>query len=74
MLIGVDEIGEGFQGGIEEFRGPNQGDGDEQDGPILGGELEPHPEDNHTRGDTRVNPGIALRAQDIPPALEGESD
>ena len=70
-MIWAGEVYYGFDGGIEKFSREYQRSGQDDNGPITRGNLQPQANDEDRRCNGAVYPRIALSLQSIMPPTKG---
>ncbi len=66
MEFGTGEVNCSFQCRVDKLGGPYASDGQHEDGPLDAAQSKPCAERNHADGSNGMNPGIGLRAEQVP--------
>ena len=70
-MVWAGEIDHGFDGGVEKFGREYQRSGQNNDGPVTRGELQPQANDKNRCGNEAMNPRVALSPQGVVPSAKG---
>lgn len=69
-----DFVGKNFDGGVEGFGHPDEGDGDGQPEPVGAGDFQGEAEGEDDDGGSGMNPGIVLRDGEVAESAEGVAE
>jgi hypothetical protein len=71
MLMWAGQIHHRFEGGVNELCRPDKRYRQKEHCPIPQGQAQPQCNQQHQHGDKGMDPGIPLRADNVPQAMEG---
>ena len=74
MFVGVSEVGNVFDRGVERLGHPDQADGEDHGDPLAGSDLSPPPEDDDRDSRDKMDAGMDFTPEQCGDAAEGTGE